>query len=334
MTDLAPDVKKLMSQARDSFSPSEERIAAVRNALAARIEGAGGGGAGGAGQGAASGVWSAGSWIGLGVVVALGVTGAVALLDREPSQPSIPANTAVRVEPADTLPSIAPVAPSENVAPRVVEPARPAVRGQRAASNKLAARESLREPARANRSARPESNAHSRAVSAPAPRDVRAARATGPQPSAANVSDAPREAAAAERSSSAVVSASVENAARTRDESSWTAPERPAASRAKEAVAPPVVDESLAREIALLRRASKALAAGRPDTALALTEEHETTFPRGTLRQERLAARALALCALGRPLEAREAARALEEMAPRSPHLMRIRASCAEHEPR
>jgi ATP/maltotriose-dependent transcriptional regulator MalT len=87
-------------------------------------------------------------------------------------------------------------------------------------------------------------------------------------------------------------------------------------------------DDSLAREIALLRRARAALGQHDAQAALTLANEHADTFPSGRLRQERVAVRVLALCALGRVADARAATQELERIAPRSPHLMRIRMSC------
>ncbi|KYF49516.1 hypothetical protein BE04_37450 [Sorangium cellulosum] len=92
-------------------------------------------------------------------------------------------------------------------------------------------------------------------------------------------------------------------------------------------------------ELALLRAAQGALRAGDAGAqgalragdagrALALLEEHAAEFRAGTLRQERMAARVFALCALGRIDEARaEAARFLRD-APRSPLAERVRAAC------
>jgi hypothetical protein len=98
------------------------------------------------------------------------------------------------------------------------------------------------------------------------------------------------------------------------------------------ALAPAPVNDSLAGELALLRRARSALDRRDADAALALAKQHAARYPRGTLRQERLATQVLALCGLRRTEEARVLARELERVAPRSPHLMRIRASCVTEE--
>jgi hypothetical protein len=86
--------------------------------------------------------------------------------------------------------------------------------------------------------------------------------------------------------------------------------------------------DSLAEEVSVLRNARAALDRGDPTQALRLVDAHETRFHRGTLYEERLATQVLALCALGRISAARAAAQALEQAAPRSPHLPRVRASC------
>jgi len=84
--------------------------------------------------------------------------------------------------------------------------------------------------------------------------------------------------------------------------------------------------------LALLRRARTALDRRDAHTALSLAKQHAARFPRGTLRQERMATQILALCGLQRTEEARVLARELERVAPRSPHLMQIRASCVTEE--
>jgi hypothetical protein len=70
------------------------------------------------------------------------------------------------------------------------------------------------------------------------------------------------------------------------------------------ASAKPRPSDSLAQEVALLSRAETELHAGRFSAALQLLNAHQKTFPRGLLRQERVAARIQALCGLGRVKEA------------------------------
>jgi TolA-binding protein len=63
--------------------------------------------------------------------------------------------------------------------------------------------------------------------------------------------------------------------------------------------------DALAAEVAILSRAETELHAGRFTSALDVLDEHARRFPRGTLTQERVAARVQALCGLGRVAEAK-----------------------------
>jgi len=85
---------------------------------------------------------------------------------------------------------------------------------------------------------------------------------------------------------------------------------------------------SLSEEVALLSRAETDLHAGRPESALRSLDEHERRFPHGTLEQERIAARAQALCALGRFAEAQAPLEQLARTAPNSPNEERARQAC------
>jgi hypothetical protein len=100
------------------------------------------------------------------------------------------------------------------------------------------------------------------------------------------------------------------------------APDAPAPSRA------PATD-SLADEVAALRASRVALDRGRPAQALSILDHDDALHPQSVLREERLATRILALCAVGRPEAARVAARELERSAPGSPQWAAIDASCA-----
>ena len=86
---------------------------------------------------------------------------------------------------------------------------------------------------------------------------------------------------------------------------------------------------TLSGELTLLRDAEAALGRGDATQALADTDEHARLYPTGTLRQESMATRALALCVLKRPAEAKSLAVTLAGEAPRSPYADRLRASCA-----
>lgn len=72
----------------------------------------------------------------------------------------------------------------------------------------------------------------------------------------------------------------------------------------------------------------RALRDDAPARALDLVDQHATRFPRGALEPERWAAQGLALCALGRPHEARESRARLAALAPSSALLVRIDAAC------
>jgi hypothetical protein len=108
-----------------------------------------------------------------------------------------------------------------------------------------------------------------------------------------------------------------------------TAAEAPApvapASELPESQAPRVRDR-LAREVSLLSRATSELRAGHAAAALKTLAEHRRSFPNGTLREERRAAEAQALCSLGRVREGRAE---LAQLAPGSPAAARAEQVCA-----
>jgi hypothetical protein len=104
------------------------------------------------------------------------------------------------------------------------------------------------------------------------------------------------------------------------------------------AVAPPTTDppapaaasahhpqDRLAAEVALLSRATRDLRAGRPAEALKALDEYRRKFPKGLLSEEQRAARAQALCALGRFDEANEK---LAGLAPQSPLAVQAKQFC------
>jgi hypothetical protein len=82
-------------------------------------------------------------------------------------------------------------------------------------------------------------------------------------------------------------------------------------------------------ETRMLREAQTALRDGRADSALAILDKHGASFKEGVLREERIAARVLALCNLGRVDEARAEGRRFLRESPRSPLAERVRTSCA-----
>jgi len=113
-----------------------------------------------------------------------------------------------------------------------------------------------------------------------------------------------------------------------------TAPEPPAVSPPA-VVAPPAAAspgasalparDRLAEEVSLLSRATKALRGGHAAEALKALDEHQSKFPHGLLSEERRAARAEALCSLGRTSEGRAE---LAHLAPQSPAAARAKQAC------
>lgn len=94
--------------------------------------------------------------------------------------------------------------------------------------------------------------------------------------------------------------------------------------------APPAASAapSLEVETRALGAATGALRDGRPEEALRLLAEQERTFARGSLHEERAAARVFALCAAGRAAAARSARERFLADYPQSPSADRVRASC------
>jgi hypothetical protein len=86
---------------------------------------------------------------------------------------------------------------------------------------------------------------------------------------------------------------------------------------------------SIANEIALLRQAQAAMKDGDSERSLAALDALAKKHPGGELREERLAARVLTLCAAGRLDEARAEGRRFVAEHPSSVHAVRVRASCA-----
>ena len=86
----------------------------------------------------------------------------------------------------------------------------------------------------------------------------------------------------------------------------------------------------VAGEIALLNQAQRALASGQANTALQLLDRHAREFPRGSLAEERAAARIIALCALGRVTAARAETAEFVRQSPESPLVERVRAACGK----
>jgi hypothetical protein len=83
--------------------------------------------------------------------------------------------------------------------------------------------------------------------------------------------------------------------------------------------------DALTQEVALLSRAVAALNAGRAGEALATLNEHQRQFPRGILGAERQAAKAQALCSLGRLSQGRAE---LAHLSPKSTAASRAKQVC------
>lgn len=86
---------------------------------------------------------------------------------------------------------------------------------------------------------------------------------------------------------------------------------------------------AFADELGVLRDGQRALGEGRAEEALSALDDFRARCSSGALREEREAARILALCALGRLGEARREAERFRAEAPRSPLLGRIDSACA-----
>jgi hypothetical protein len=101
---------------------------------------------------------------------------------------------------------------------------------------------------------------------------------------------------------------------------------KPAAAVASDRPAPArPAEDRLAQEVALLARATSSLHSNRPADALKVLDEYQRRFPKGLLTEERRAARAQALCALGRPSEAKAE---LARLAPKSLAAARAKQVC------
>jgi hypothetical protein len=109
--------------------------------------------------------------------------------------------------------------------------------------------------------------------------------------------------------------------------------ERSSAAGTREAAASAAGAEevsSLAQEAELLGRVQAAIQSGRPGEALALLGSYAQQFPRGALREEHDALRALALCASDRGAEGRAAAQLFLRAHGGSALAERVRQGCVE----
>ncbi len=101
-----------------------------------------------------------------------------------------------------------------------------------------------------------------------------------------------------------------------------------AGSTTSASAAPEETEDSLLAETQRLREAHGALQKGDPEKALALLSEQAAENEGQKLREERAAARVLALCKLGRVEEAQAEAEAFLSQNPRSPLGDRVRKAC------
>lgn len=98
--------------------------------------------------------------------------------------------------------------------------------------------------------------------------------------------------------------------------------------------APSTTEDALIVETRRMREVHGALRSGEAGRALSLLDEHSAAHGQGELRQERAAARVVALCELGRVNEARVAMESFLREDPRSPLADRIRSACSSQAPR
>lgn len=93
--------------------------------------------------------------------------------------------------------------------------------------------------------------------------------------------------------------------------------------------ATPTAEDALEIETRHLGEAYRELQSGNPTRALSLLDQQSTVHAGGELGEERAVARLVALCKLGRAVEAKAAADRFLREHPRSPHADRVRAGCS-----
>jgi hypothetical protein len=297
MSGLSPDARDLFRSARAEFEPDEENIEALRTAIAgslgagASLAGPAHGGGGATATGLAGGVGV--KVIGT-ILLAAAIGGGAVWGARHVKSPAF-AGASVAASPAPASLDNAARAPLRRD-PSPTIGARPAP--ETAAGSSM--------PAIAP-GAPPELPVESLPSSPAVPDGMPRRRAHRVSPGAG----APRISADGPRSDAAPSLATAATA-----------------SDVEVAPTPAPTQTSLAQETRLLRDAQAALDRGDPQGALVRVHQHELLYPAGTLEEERLVLRVMALCALARPDEAREVARQIWRVAPNSPHLAGIRASC------
>jgi hypothetical protein len=305
MNDLSPEAKLILRRAREGFAPAESRLTAVRASLGARTappsaplsHAPHANGTFGTALRAAS--WSTRQTIGAAVLA--GVIGAGALAYVQHASPTAPRETAQSSAHATAAGGTATaIATSAGADPSDVFGALP----EQPASNGAPAVPSFAAQGPSGAPALPHDP----------PSELRAA------PSALRAAGRIRAKSEAPRETSPAPAMSV-------------APPPPPALASPVVTTPAEVNDSLAQEVKLLREARSALDRGEVRRALDLLDAHEAQFSRGTLHEERLATRVQALCASGHTDAARATAEELFRVAPRSPHLTRVRTSCVASPP-
>jgi hypothetical protein len=302
MTELSPETKRLFEAARDAYSPSAQRVDALQAALQARI----------AAEAAAGGAATGGSALAIKAAIVLGLATAavigVGLLRGSvpapvPAAPASAPPTAVAIERAPP-PAVEAAGLAVEPAAAAVAPIEPAVP---AGDVPVVTPSAVLKP-----------------VVSPRPTSTSPRRAARAQHAGVAAQPVPVQSAHPEPASAVGHDTTV---AQREHEAAFAAPEP---EREREPAAPVAVSrDALDAEIRLLRAARAALDNGAAERALSILDAHAERYPRGTLLQEQLATRALALCALDRAPAARAVLRELSLHSPSSPHLARLRSSCA-----
>jgi hypothetical protein len=319
MTDPSTKLEDLLQLGRKSFSPDSERLEAVHAALGAKVAAlptatAAARGLGHALRSALGGTPT--RWIVSCVFVGAAATGAVALTVPRAaphergspaavvaSTPTTAAHVAVTPGSATDWVPAAPFPPLVSTQGAPPEAPNPGVPGAGRPHHVRPAFPGAAPPA-VDRAA--PSNDVARPIDPSTPGDLDTTGTAAPMSGATGT---------ASTTGTATTSASVDPIA---------AVPRPAPS-----VAVSPAQDNLAGEVAALSAARLALHQGDAGRSLSILDAYAALHPRGTLEEERLATRILALCALGRSSAARAAAQSLERLAPSSPQWVTIDASCA-----
>jgi hypothetical protein len=332
MSELSPEAKKLMRAARESFSPDAPSVAAVFAALEKRLELGAGTGTGASAKAAAAvngklalsatarmvlGGLACAAVAAVGVSFEQGRRQAVAppQMDVGPRAPDVVATTSEAETAGHSQSSARGVPGTESETRSGTREA--VIRAGREQSARRAVRSGTGPARMERRDARADGN--------------RARGGTAPEPERARASAPAR--ATARRAASPTMPAPASTGASNSSAPRAPSAEAPAQHNRKRAPQSALARDTLAHELALLRTARAALDRGAAADALAALDLHTVRYPTGILRQERLLTRVLALCALGRQPEARASAQQLATIAPSSPHLARLRTSCAPPQP-